>query len=83
MKFTARDRLRSHLLRTEGCQAIPNDFQLRDTVKARSVDDVPVVPRTDKVMPKAVVPDEAGSIRVNNTADQPFLPTNPVCFANS
>ena len=78
--FTARDRLRSHLLRIDGCQATPTDVPLRDKVKSRSVESLPVVPRTHKVMPREV-PAEAGSNEVNSITDPSVLPTTPVCFA--
>ena len=80
-RVTARDRLRSHLLRSEGCQPMPHDVQLRDAACTSSVDAMPVKPGITKVSSCTVISDGGSSKKLNSPTEPNTIPINPVCFA--
>ena len=80
-RFTAKERLRSHLVRTERCQMPTHDARMSDTRNFQSVSARSVPSNRAKVILTKVNSDVAAAEKVNNVATHQPIPTSPVCFA--
>ena len=80
-RFTAKERLRSHFVRTERCQMPTHDARMSDTRSFQSVSARSVPSSHAKVILTKVNSDVAAAKRVNNVATHQPIPTSPVCFA--
>ena len=80
-RFTAKERLRSHLVRNERCQTPTHDAQISDTRKFQSVSARSVPSDRAKVILTKVNCDVAAAEKVNNVATHQSIPTFPTCFA--
>ena len=80
-RFTAKERLRSHFVRTERCQMPTHDARMSDTRSFQSVSARSVPSSHAKVILTKVNSDVAAAKRVSNVATHQPIPTSPVCFA--
>ena len=80
-RFTAKERLRSHFVRTERCQMPTHDARMSDTRSFQSVSARSVPSSHAKVILTKVNSDVAAAKKMNNVATHQPIPTSPVCFA--